>query len=65
MPFSSTATPAGFSAEQRSAAARSTLKNEINQQYYGPHVYVRDILSGRVAAPKAAARLYELLDGGR
>jgi lipid-binding SYLF domain-containing protein len=40
------------------------VKNEINQQYYGPHVFVRDILSGRVEPPKAADHLYELLGGG-
>ena len=41
------------------------VKNEVNQEYYGSHVYIRDILSGRVQAPKAAAHLYELLDGTR
>jgi lipid-binding SYLF domain-containing protein len=41
------------------------VKNEINQQYYGPHVYIRDILEGRVEQPKSASRLYDLLNGGR
>jgi SH3 domain-containing YSC84-like protein 1 len=41
------------------------VKNEINQEFYGPHIYIRDILEGRVEPPKAAARLYELLNGGR
>jgi lipid-binding SYLF domain-containing protein len=41
------------------------VKDEINQQYYGPHIYIRDILEGRVEQPKSAARLYELLNGGR
>ncbi len=40
-------------------------KNEINQGFYGPHVYIRDILEGRVPAPRAADRLYELLNTGR
>jgi lipid-binding SYLF domain-containing protein len=39
------------------------VKNEINQGYYGPHVYIRDILEGRVQPPTSAARLYELLNG--
>ena len=41
------------------------VKNEINQAYYGPHIYVRDILEGTVKAPSSADRLYELLDGKR
>jgi lipid-binding SYLF domain-containing protein len=41
------------------------VKNEINQEYYGPHIYIRDILEGRVEQPKSAERLYELLNGGR
>jgi lipid-binding SYLF domain-containing protein len=41
------------------------VKNEINQQAYGPHIHVRDILEGRVTPPPNANRLYELLDGKR
>lgn len=41
------------------------VQNQINQEYYGPHIYIRDILEGRVKVPGAADRLYELLNGGR
>jgi lipid-binding SYLF domain-containing protein len=39
------------------------VKDEINQEAYGEHVHVRDILEGRVAPPPEAQRLYDLLDG--
>jgi lipid-binding SYLF domain-containing protein len=39
------------------------VKNEINHEAYGEHVYVRDILEGRVPPPPSAQRLYDLLDG--
>jgi len=41
------------------------VKNEINQEAYGEHIHVRDILEGRVALPPSAQRLYDLLDGKR
>ena len=41
------------------------VKDDINQAYYGPHIYIRDILEGRVPPPHAADRLYELLNTGR
>ena len=41
------------------------VKDSINQEYYGPHIYVRDILEGAVKPPGAADRLYDLLDGKR
>jgi lipid-binding SYLF domain-containing protein len=41
------------------------VKDQINQEYYGPHIFIRDILEGRVQAPRSADRLYELLNGGR
>jgi lipid-binding SYLF domain-containing protein len=41
------------------------VKNEINQAFYGPHVYIRDILEGRIPPPRSADRLYELLNAGR
>ena len=41
------------------------VKNEINQQAYGEHTHVRDILEGTVPPPANAARLYELCDGKR
>ena len=40
-------------------------KDSINQDYYGAHVYVGDLLSGKIAPPKAAARLYQILNGQR
>jgi lipid-binding SYLF domain-containing protein len=39
------------------------VKSEINQQEYGPHTHVRDILEGKVAPPPEAQRLYDLIDG--
>jgi len=39
------------------------VKDEINQQAYGEHIHVRDILEGRVPIPQTATRLYSLLDG--
>jgi lipid-binding SYLF domain-containing protein len=41
------------------------VKNEINQDAYGPRIFVLDILEGRVPPPHVAQRLYELLDGKR
>lgn len=41
------------------------VKDVINQQAYGEHIHVRDILEGTVPLPKSSARLYELLDGKR
>jgi lipid-binding SYLF domain-containing protein len=41
------------------------VKNEINQEAYGEHIFVRDILEGKVPPPPSAARLYHLLDGKR
>jgi lipid-binding SYLF domain-containing protein len=41
------------------------VKNEINQAYYGPHIYIREILEGTVPVPPSATRLYELLNTGR
>jgi SH3 domain-containing YSC84-like protein 1 len=41
------------------------VKNEINQDAYGEHIHVRDILEGRVTVPQNAQRLYDLLDGKR
>lgn len=41
------------------------VKNEINQAFYGPHIYIRDILEGTVKPPRPADRLYELLNTGR
>jgi len=41
------------------------VKNEINQDAYGEHIHVRDILEGRVPLPPSAQRLYDLLDGKR
>ncbi len=41
------------------------VKREINEEAYGDHVHVRDILEGRVQIPPTAQRLYELLDGKR
>lgn len=39
------------------------VKDEINQDTYGEHVHVRDILEGKVPVPQSAQRLYDLLDG--
>ena len=41
------------------------VKDEINQQAYGEHIHVRDILEGHVQIPQNARRLYDLLDGKR
>ena len=41
------------------------VKNDINQGYYGPHIYIRDILEGRVHPPRAADQLYALLNNSR
>jgi lipid-binding SYLF domain-containing protein len=41
------------------------VKDEINQAAYGDHVYVRDILAGKVQAPRSAKRLDEILTNGR
>jgi lipid-binding SYLF domain-containing protein len=41
------------------------VKDEINQDAYGEHIHVRDILEGRVPPPPTAQRLYDLLDGKR
>ncbi|MCE0482970.1 MAG: lipid-binding SYLF domain-containing protein [Methylacidiphilales bacterium] len=41
------------------------VKDEINQQAYGEHIHVRDILEGSVQIPRSTERLYELLDGKR
>jgi lipid-binding SYLF domain-containing protein len=39
------------------------VKDEINQDAYGEHTHVRDILEGRATPPPQAQRLYDLLDG--
>ena len=41
------------------------VKSEINDDAYGEHTHVRDILEGRVTVPQSAQRLYNLLDGKR
>src|ERR1700722_9450999 len=41
------------------------VKSEINQEAYGEHTHVRDILEGRFPVPQNAQRLYDLLDGKR
>ena len=41
------------------------VKDEINQDAYGEHIHVRDILEGTVLPPANAKRLYDLLDGKR
>lgn len=41
------------------------VNNDVNRQAYGEHIYVRDILEGKVPPPRAADRLYSLLDGKR
>lgn len=41
------------------------VSNETNRDYYGENVYVRDILEGKVLPPKAAARIYDILQGKR
>ena len=41
------------------------VKDEINQEAYGNHIHVRDILEGKVPVPPSAQPLYNLLDGKR
>ena len=41
------------------------VKDEINDDAYGEHVHVRDILEGNVQPPAQAQKLYDLLDGKR
>jgi lipid-binding SYLF domain-containing protein len=41
------------------------VKNEINQDAYGEHIHVRDIIDGTVPPPPNAQRLYDLIDGKR
>jgi lipid-binding SYLF domain-containing protein len=41
------------------------VKTEINQEAYGEHIHVRDILEGKVPPPQNAHHLYDLLDGKR
>jgi lipid-binding SYLF domain-containing protein len=41
------------------------VKNEINQEAYGEHIRVRDILEGKVQPPQNTHRLYDILDGKR
>jgi lipid-binding SYLF domain-containing protein len=41
------------------------VKSEVNQDEYGEHTHVRDILEGNVQVPARAQRLYDLLDGKR
>jgi len=41
------------------------VSNETNQDYYGEHVYVRDILEGKIRPPTAAIRIYNILQGKR
>ena len=38
-------------------------KNSINHEFYGSHIYVRDIFEGKVPAPHEAERLYHVLNG--
>jgi SH3 domain-containing YSC84-like protein 1 len=39
------------------------VKDAINQQAYGEHVHIRNILEGKVPLPPSAQRLYDMLDG--
>jgi lipid-binding SYLF domain-containing protein len=39
------------------------VKDEINQQAYGEHTHIRQILEGKVPLPDTAHRLYDMLDG--
>ena len=39
------------------------VKEEINDDAYGEHIHVRDILEGNVQPPQQAQKLYDLLDG--
>lgn len=41
------------------------VSNETNQDYYGEHVYIRDILEGKIKPPTAALRIYNILQGKR
>lgn len=41
------------------------VDNDVNQEAYGDRVYVRTIFSGKVPAPRAANRLYQLLNASR
>jgi lipid-binding SYLF domain-containing protein len=41
------------------------VNNEVNQDAYGEHVFVRDILEGKVQPPKSAGRLYSIISGKR
>ena len=41
------------------------VKDSINQAAYGDHIFVRDILSGKVPPPKITGHLIEMLNGGR
>jgi SH3 domain-containing YSC84-like protein 1 len=41
------------------------VDDDVNQATYGENVYVRDIFSGRVQAPRSAHRLYDLLNSIR
>ena len=41
------------------------VKDAINQEAYGEHILIRDILEGKVQPPQNAQRLYDLLDGKR
>ena len=56
-----------FTSDNGATFGGSTIevKNEINQQEYGPHIHVRDILEGKVQPPDNTKRLYDLLDGKR
>lgn len=38
-------------------------KDEINRKEYGENVQLKDILNGKVQAPKSAGHLYRILDG--
>ena len=38
-------------------------KSQINDDAYGEHTHVRDILEGKVQPPAQAQKLYDLLDG--
>jgi lipid-binding SYLF domain-containing protein len=40
------------------------VADEINRDFYGPQVYVRTILEGRVPPPRQADHLYALLNTG-
>lgn len=42
-----------------------SVNDDDNKGAYGPNVYVRDIVGGKVKAPPFADRLYDLLNGKR